>query len=97
MGKLTRRRYDAKTKAKVAVEAMKGEKTAAQIASLYGVHGNQISKWKAQALKGLPGLFENGKTSGRDENAELIEELYRQIGQLTVELDWVKKRSDLIG
>jgi transposase len=97
MGKATRRKYDARTKAKVALEAMKGEKTADQISSLYGVHANQVSKWKAQALKGLPELFEKGKADGRDENAELIEELYRQIGQLTVELDWVKKRSDLIG
>jgi len=97
MGKASRRRYDGKTKAKVALEAMKGEKTAAQIASLYGVHANQVSKWKVQALKGLPGVFEKGNSEGRNENAALVEELYRQIGQLTVELDWVKKRSDLIG
>ena len=92
-----RKRYDAKFKAKVALEAVKGDQTTTQIGSRYGVHGNQVSKWKREALQGLPTLFEKGKGKGQEESEELIGELYRQIGQLSVELDWVKKRSDLVG
>ena len=92
-----RKKYDEKFKAKVALEALKGDQTISQIGSRYGVHGNQVSKWKLQALKGLPSLFERVKAKGKEESVELAAELYRQIGQLTVELDWVKKRSDLVG
>ena len=92
-----RRRYDGKFKARVALEALRGERTIAEISSLHGVHGNQVSKWKQQALKGLPGIFEKNSGNGKEDSVELISELYRQIGQLTVELEWVKKRSDLVG
>ena len=89
----TRKRFDEGFKAKVALEAAKGEKTLAEIASHYGVHPNQVTQWKKRLLEGIPQLF--GKKEERTQQAkdELIDELYRQIGQLKVELDWVKKKS----
>ena len=93
---MMRKTHDAVLKAKVALESVKGEKTIAEIASHYGIHPNQISKWKKQALEGLPGLF-NGKRKKEDFSAEQMQaELYQQIGQLKVELDWLKKKSQLL-
>ena len=86
-----RRTYDAGLKAKVALEAIKGEKTVAEISSKYSIHPNQVGKWKKEALERLPELF-NGKIKKREQAAdELQAELYQQIGQLKVELDWLKK------
>lgn len=92
-----RKHYDSGLKMKVVLEVMKGEKTASQIASHYRVHPNQITKWKKQAVEGLRDVFSrrNGKKSQTDE--ELTAELYQQIGQLKVELDWLKKKSGVIG
>jgi transposase-like protein len=90
----SRRRHDAAFKAKVALEAVKEEKTIAELSSQYGVHGNQIRQWRKQLLNDLPGLFSDGRTRTDKENEELISELYRQIGQLKVELDWLKKKSE---
>ena len=92
-----RRRHDAAFKAKVALEAVKGEKTISQLSSDYGVHPNLIRQWKRRLLEQLPGIFSgNGKRSRDDRNA-LESELYRQIGQLKVELDWLKKKSQQLG
>lgn len=87
-----RRRYEAAFKARVAIEAIRGEKTIAEIASETGLHPNQISNWKKQALEEMPGIFSGGHKK-REEGTEGIEsELYKQIGQLKVELDWLKKK-----
>ena len=86
-----RRRFDARTKARVALEAIKEQKTSAQIASEYSCHSTQITKWKRQALDGLAGIFDNAAGSSDDEKE--IAQLYEQIGRLKVELDWVKKKS----
>ncbi len=88
-----RKSYDAAFRAKVALEAVKEEKTLAELSSLYGVHGNQISRWKKQLLESLPDLFTDRRKKKDKQQEELIEELYRQIGQLKVELDWLKKKS----
>lgn len=88
----TRKRYDAAFKAKVALEAIRGERTIAEIASENGVHPNQISMWKKQALEELPGLFSDGRKKREQNSEELESELYKQIGQLKVELDWLKKK-----
>ena len=78
-------------KAKVALEALKEEKSSAELASQYQVHPGKIRNWKAVAVDGIAELF-NGKRQKADrEKDELIEELYRQIRQLKVELDWLKK------
>lgn len=81
-------------KAKVAVEAIKGMKTAAQIAHTFGVHPNLVTNWKRQALEQLPEIFSNGhKPVATDVEKD---ELYKQIGQLKVELDFLKKRAGLL-
>ena len=91
-----RRTHDAGFKAKVALDAIKGEKTVAEISSKYGIHPNQVGKWKKEVLERLPEIF-NGKMKKSDKTAdELQSELYQQIGQLKVELDWLKKKSRLL-
>lgn len=91
-----RKRYDAAFKAKVALEAIKNERTIAEIASEYGVHPNQIAKWKRQVLEELPKVFSGKRDKDERGGQELIEQLYQQIGQLKVELDWVKKKAGIL-
>ena len=91
-----RKKHDAAFKARVALEAVRGEKTVAQISSDYKVHGNQIRQWKKKLLEELPGIFTDRRKKADKENEELTAELYRQIGQLKVELDWLKKKSALL-
>ncbi|MCD6505449.1 transposase [Candidatus Poribacteria bacterium] len=85
-----RRKYDSRFKAEVALEAIKNQQTISQIASQYGVHPNQVSKWKRKAVEGLVEVFSDGKERKERDQQKLIDELYRQIGQLKVELDWLK-------
>ncbi len=93
---LMRKKYNGAFKAKVALEAIKGENTTAQLSSKYGVHANQISKWKKQALEGLPELFSRKRQKKELDTEQLQDELYQQIGRLKVELDWLKKKSGLV-
>jgi transposase-like protein len=92
MGRV-RKRYDAAFKARVALEAIKGERTISEIANETSVHPNQISKWKKQALEELPDIFSQGRKKREQSSEELESELYKQIGQLKVELDWLKKKA----
>ena len=88
-----RKNHDSAFKAKVALEAIKGEKTMAQISSEYGVHANQIRQWRQRLLEEMPGVFSDRRQKKEKQNEEMTAELYRQIGQLKVELDWLKKKS----
>lgn len=90
---MKRSRYSAELKAKVALEAIRGQKTVNQIASEYDVHPNQVGNWKKQALRSLPEVFSNGKARSREEEQVKMDALYQQIGQLQVELAFLKKRS----
>jgi len=93
-----RKRHSAAFKAQIVQEVLKEEKTIAQIASEYGVHPTQISTWKAAALKGLPSLFEKTDSDYRTEKEEhekQLQELYAQIGRLTTQVAWLKKKSGL--
>jgi transposase-like protein len=92
MGRI-RTRHSAAFKAKVALEAVKQDKTIAQLAKEHQVHPVQISQWKKQLLDGLEELFEAGSASRRPEPKKLQAELYEQIGRLQMELAWVKKKS----
>jgi putative transposase len=90
-----RRNHSAEFKARVALEAVKDIKSMSELASEYEVHPNQISKWKKQVLVELPGIFSDRRKREGDGEEELKARLYQQIGQLQVELDWLKKKSGL--
>jgi transposase len=92
----TRKNHPPSLKAKVAIEAIKGQKTTTQIAQLFGVHPTQVGGWKRQAQAGLPDVFGNGREQIRQQADAEKDELYKQIGQLKVELDFLKKRAGLI-
>lgn len=87
-----RKSHSAEFKAKVALEAIKGEETLSELASRFHIHQVQISKWKKAALDALPSFFTKSRTQKIQDEQKLIQELYRQIGQLKVENDWLKKR-----
>jgi putative transposase len=89
-----RKRHSAAFKAQVVQELLREEKTVAQLATEHGVHPNQLSKWKATALRGLPGLFEEGtavETLKAAHEAQL-NTLYAEIGRLTTQVAWLKKK-----
>src|ERR1700758_950244 len=86
----TRKSHPPSLKAKVAVEAIKAHRTTAQIAQMFGVHPTQVGGWKKQALAGLPDIFGNGREQIRQQSDTEKDELYKQIGQLKVELDFLK-------
>ena len=86
---IERRRFTADFKAKVALEALRGDKTIQSIASRHKVHPNQVGAWKRQAMDGLGAVFSNGADkAGQDREAE-VHELHAKIGQLTVERDFL--------
>ena len=87
----TRRRFSAEFKAKVALEAIKGLSTVADPAGRHQVHSNQITQWKKQLLEALPEVFGRRREEDAQRLEQLIARLYQQIGQLKVELDWVRK------
>lgn len=91
MGGEMRKKHSAKFKANVALEAIKGEKTLAELSCKYSIHRTMIQRWKNEALDGLTNTFANKVGRDRKDEKELISELYRQIGKLTVEVDWLKK------
>ena len=88
-----RRRQSNAFKAQVAVEALKGHKTLNELASEFGVHPVQIAQWKRQLLDASASVFESGATGRRERDQELlVEQLYQEIGQLKVEVDWLRKK-----
>ncbi len=92
-----RKTYGADLKARIALEAIKGQRTLNEIASHYGVHPNQVAQWKKQALAELPSLFSDRRARTALDEETLKAQLYQQIGQLKVELDWLKKKAGLLG
>ncbi len=91
---MKRKYHTASLKAKAALEAIREQKTLNEIASSYDVHPNQLGKWKKQVLDALPELFQNGRSKSKQDDEALRDRLYQQIGQLQVELDWLKKKTD---
>lgn len=95
MGAAKRKVHSPEFKAKVALEAIRGESTLAELSSRFGVNPNQISKWKRDALEGMSDIF-SGKVQKKDTAHEKqIEKLHAKIGQLTIERDFLEKVSKL--
>ena len=88
-----RRKHSPAFKAKVALEAVKGEETVVQLASRYEVHPGQIQAWKKALVEGASGVFGNGKEQKTRSDAALVAHLYQEIGQLKVERDFLAERS----
>ena len=87
----TRRRFTADFKARVALDALRGDKTIQEIATRHKVHPNQVSTWKRQAMDGLGAVFSNGADKGRMDHNDEVHDLHAKIGQLTVERDFLAK------
>ena len=96
MGK-KRRVFGAAFKAKVALAAIRGDKTTAQLASKFAVHTSQVTAWKKQLLGQAAELFEDGRQKRGKDQTSSEEELYEQIGRLKMEVEWLKKKSAELG
>ena len=91
-----RKRHTAEFKAKVAVEAIRQQKTANELTVEYGIHSTQINTWKKQALAAIPEAFSGKRVKEREGQQGEIDELHRQIGQLIAEREWLKQKSTVI-
>jgi len=89
--KKNRRKHSPSFKAKVALEALKGEETSAELTSRFDVHPGQIRVWKKSLLEGAAGIFGDDQNHKKKDDADLIAQLYQQIGQLKVERDFLEK------
>lgn len=89
---MVRKKYSPEFKAKVVIEALKGERTINSIASTYGVHPNAIMQWKKQLLSSMKDIFSDGRDKNHNRDKKLQNMLYEEIGRLKVELDWLKKK-----
>ena len=90
-----RKQYTAAIKAKIVTELLKEEKTLTQLASEYGVSTKQLSRWKNYALGEMPRLFERQSDQLKEKYESKINELYAEIGRLTTQVNWLKKKSGL--
>jgi transposase-like protein len=91
-----RRQHPDSFKAKVALEALKGEQTIAQLSSTFGVHQTQIIAWKKQLAEGMKDIFALGRSKADTGQKQLIDDLYRQLGRKESENEWLKKKIELI-
>ena len=95
--KAKRRRHDSAFKARVAREAMKEEKTIHQIAKENDLHPTQVTEWKKMLVENIADVFEGGKRAGKEDFEKEREKLHSKIGQLTVEVDFLEKKSKQLG
>ena len=90
---MAKKSFSSEFKAKVAIEALKGHKTTNELASEFEVHPTQINSWKKQLLEGSKNLFSGKNEKDMESLSQERDRLYTQIGQLAVELDWLKKKT----
>lgn len=95
MGAAKRKVHSPEFKAKVALEAIRGEQTLSELAGRFGVNVNQISKWKKEALEGMSDIFSGKRVKKDDAHERQIEKLHAKIGQLTIERDFLERVSKL--
>lgn len=91
-----RKKFTAGFKAKIALEAIKGQRTGQEIGSIYGVHPTQVTTWKRQLVAEAAEIFTRGGVNGNEAIEQEKAELYQQIGKLQVELDWLQKKSGIL-
>lgn len=91
--KKTRKRYSADFKAKVALEAIRGDLTLAELATKHGIHHTMIAAWKRQAVEGMAGTFSGASDAARAASEAEVEKLHAKIGQLVVERDFLARAS----
>lgn len=91
------KKFTSEFKAKVAIEALKGQKTINEISSEYGVHPTQVVNWKKLLLDGSKDVFSGKNERSIDHIRQERDRLYTQIGQMAVELDWLKKKTGYLG
>ena len=87
-----KKQHTAEFKTKAALAALKGDRTQSQLSSKFGVHSTQIINWKNQALAAIKNSFSHKQKRHDKEQSQLLDELYKQIGQQKVEIDWLKKK-----
>ena len=91
----TRRSFSNELKAKIALAALKGDKTMAELSGEFGIHANMITRWKSEAKDGLVGVFAGSDREEIREIKEKNEELYKTIGKLQVENEWMRKNLEV--
>jgi len=87
-----RKKHSKELKARIALDAIKGQKTMPELASEYEVHANQIGRWKKQLLDAAPDVFTWGKDKESEKKEVGRDRLYKKVGQSQIEVDWLKKR-----
>ena len=92
-----RKKYSKELKTQIALDAIKGQKTLAELASEYVVHANQISIWKKQLLDAAPDTFTSWKDKGAEKKEIECDRQYQKVGQLQIEVDWLKKKTGYLG
>ena len=92
-----RKKYSKELKARIALDAIKGQKTMPELATEYGVHVNQISRWKKHLLDAAPDIFTREKDKEAEKEEVDRDRLYKKVGQLQIEVDWLKKKTGYLG
>jgi transposase-like protein len=92
---MQRKKFTGEFKSKIALEAIREQKTINEIASKYEVYPNQVSTWKRELLERIEGIFSDKRSKENKPDEDLVPQLYQQIGQLKVEVDWLKKKSGI--
>ena len=92
-----RKKHSNELKARIALDAIRGQKTMSELASEYGVHANQIGRWKKQLLDAAPDVFTQGKDKEAEKQEVEQDRLYKKVGQLQIEVDWLKKKTGYLG
>lgn len=96
--KPTRRKFTPEEKARLVLEILKEEKSVSQLAAEHGIHANVLTRWKTEAIQNLSQLFvddRKGITKMKQDYEQQISELYAEVGKLTTQLSWIKKKSGL--
>lgn len=94
---MSRKKHSKELKARIALDAIKGQKTMSELSSEYGVHTNQIGRWKKQLLDAAPDIFTRGKDKEAEKKEAERDGLYKKVGQLQIEVDWLKKKTGYLG